>query len=107
MSRDSVGSPQNNREVAGTGKQPAIWSSDAMQMIHRTILRIAPTQLPVLLTGESGTGKEIAARKVHNLSRASAKNMVVLDCAAIPPALMESEVFGHVKGSFTGAIQDH
>jgi len=85
---------------------PSIWASAAMQQIHTTIERIAPTRLPILLTGESGTGKEIVAHEIHRLSKQANQPMVVVDCAAIPPTLMESELFGHVKGAFTGAIQD-
>jgi DNA-binding NtrC family response regulator len=80
-----------------------VWTSKAMSNIFDTIQRIGPTRLPVLITGESGTGKEVVAKAVHAASKRSAHRMVVVDCAAIPPSLMESELFGHLKGAFTGA----
>ena len=80
-----------------------VWTSDSMAQIQRTIERIGPTTLPVLITGESGTGKEVVARALHSASNRSTKQLVVVDCAAIAPTLMESELFGHQKGAFTGA----
>lgn len=85
----------------------AVWTSAAMIRVHRTVEKIGPTHLPVLITGESGTGKEIVARAVHRLSKQSEQPMIVVDCTAIPPTLMESELFGHVRGAFTGAVQSH
>jgi DNA-binding NtrC family response regulator len=80
-----------------------VWVSQSMRTIQATIQRIGPTQLPVLITGESGTGKEVIARALHTASVHSHKRLVVVDCAAISPTLMESELFGHLKGAFTGA----
>ncbi len=74
-----------------------------MSSIFQAVERLGPTPLPVLITGESGTGKEVVAQSVHAASARSNKKMVVVDCAAIPPNLMESELFGHRKGAFTGA----
>jgi DNA-binding NtrC family response regulator len=76
-----------------------------MQDIFNRIRRVAPTQATVLIEGESGTGKELVARALHSLSPRSNKKFVAVNCAALSPQLMESELFGHEKGSFTGATQ--
>jgi len=81
----------------------AIWTSPEMAGMRSTIDRIAMTTLPVLITGESGTGKEVIARAIHSASQRRDRRMVVVDCAAIAPTLLESELFGHKKGAFTGA----
>lgn len=81
----------------------AIWTSPDMAAIRSTIDRIAMTSLPVLITGESGTGKEVIARAIHSSSQRKRASLVVVDCAAIAPTLLESELFGHKKGAFTGA----
>jgi PAS domain S-box-containing protein len=80
--------------------------SPRMQHIVELIHKIAPTESTVLITGESGTGKELAARGIHSLSGRRDKLMVVVNCAAIPANLIESELFGHVRGAFTGAVSD-
>ncbi len=78
--------------------------SKPMQEIFDTIRQVAPTDAPALLTGESGTGKELAARAIHSLSARKNGPFIAVNCAALPEALMESEIFGHEKGSFTGAV---
>lgn len=80
-----------------------IGGSAAIQQVRDTIARVAPLPTTVLLTGESGTGKEVAARSLHALSDRAAKPFVPVNCAAIPPDVIESELFGHIKGAFTGA----
>ncbi|MBM4321303.1 MAG: FHA domain-containing protein, partial [Deltaproteobacteria bacterium] len=78
-------------------------SSLAMREIFAVLERVAPTEATVLIEGESGTGKELVAREIHERSRRSAGPLIVFDCSAVPRELIESELFGHVKGAFTGA----
>lgn len=80
--------------------------SAAMQRIQETIDRVADTDVTILLHGESGTGKELVARVLHDKSRRSGGPFVAVNCAALPDSLLESELFGHVKGAFTGALAD-
>ncbi len=80
--------------------------SPAMQEIRRLIGKLARNQAPVFVSGESGTGKELAARAIHARSPRADRPFVAVNCGAIPQELMESEFFGHVKGSFTGAVRD-
>lgn len=84
-----------------------IGGSKAMQHVYDQIGRVAPTAATVLITGESGTGKELAAQTVHDLSRRHKEAFLAVNCGAISPQLIESELFGHEKGSFTGATRDH
>ena len=79
--------------------------SRPMQEVFGLIERIAPSNVSVLVTGESGTGKELVARTLHDLSERKGRPFVAVNCAAIPETLMESELFGHEKGSFTGAVE--
>ncbi|HXJ39952.1 MAG TPA: sigma 54-interacting transcriptional regulator, partial [Bryobacteraceae bacterium] len=81
-----------------------VGQSPAFRALTDTILRVAPTDATVLITGESGTGKELAARAVHSHSQRRHKPLVKVNCAAISPGLVESELFGHVRGAFTGAL---
>ncbi|WP_035742751.1 sigma-54-dependent transcriptional regulator [Haematobacter missouriensis] len=83
-----------------------IGSSPAMRQIYQTIRAVAPSTATVFITGESGTGKELAAMAIHEGSRRAAGPFIALNCGAIPPDLLESEVFGHLRGSFTGALSD-
>lgn len=82
-----------------------VGSSKKMQEIFALIERVAPSNVSVLITGESGTGKEVVARTLHELSPRRNKAFVAVNCAAIPETLIESEIFGHEKGAFTGAIE--
>ncbi len=82
-----------------------IAASEAMLAVCRMIEKIAPTDVTTLLLGESGTGKELLARALHRLSPRAEQNFVAINCAAIPENLLESELFGHEKGAFTGAVK--
>jgi DNA-binding NtrC family response regulator len=95
------------REEVGTvqGFGSLIGASETMQAVYRTILRVAGKRHPVLILGESGTGKELVARAIHAYSPWHDKPFVPIDCGALPPTLIESELFGHVRGAFTGADQ--
>ncbi len=77
--------------------------SDKVQQLIETIMQVAPTDISVLISGESGTGKELIAKAVHTLSRRRDEPLITVNCGAIPEGILESELFGHEKGSFTGA----
>ncbi|TWU45016.1 Transcriptional regulatory protein QseF [Novipirellula aureliae] len=83
-----------------------IGQSEPMQELLKIVDRVAQSDTSVLITGESGTGKEVVARAIHTHSRRAANNFQVIDCTAIPESLFESVLFGHAKGSFTGAVKD-
>jgi PAS domain S-box-containing protein len=93
--KDEIRSIQNPAGL--TGKSPA------MQQVCALIRQVAPTNSTVLVTGETGTGKELVARAIHHQSPRQEKTLITVNCAALPPELIESELFGHVKGAFTGA----
>ena len=83
-----------------------VGSSASMQRVNQLVQQIAATDVTVLIEGESGTGKEITARAIHEKSRRSAHPFVAVNCAGLPDSLIEAELFGHVRGAFTGAVND-
>ena len=82
-----------------------VGSSPVLQSVLSSVVKVAPTDTTILISGETGTGKELIARAIHKRSRRSNQAFVSINCAAIPPSLIASELFGHEKGAFTGAVQ--
>jgi two-component system nitrogen regulation response regulator NtrX len=102
--RGAVAQGRVARELApGTEPPPLLGDSASMRRVREEIARVAPSHATVLVEGESGTGKELVARRLHHLSDRARQPFVRVNCAAIPEELIESELFGHEKGSFTGA----
>src|SRR5207253_3511090 len=95
--REEIDKASMFEEIVGT--------SPVLQTVLSRLSKVAPTDSSVLITGETGTGKELIARAIHRRSTRSARAFVSVNCAAIPPALIPSELFGHEKGAFTGATQ--
>ncbi len=94
--------------LASSGHFGHLWGKSApMQRIYEQISRVAGTSVTVFITGESGTGKEVVAQTVHDISRRRKRPFLAVNCGAISPNLIESEIFGHEKGSFTGAERQH
>src|SRR5258708_7281985 len=99
---------RENRELRQrTGGNEIVWQSDAMRRVMAQITRVAAGESRVCILGETGTGKELVARAVHDGSPRSKNPFVTLNCAAVPQELIESELFGHEKGAFTGAASRH
>lgn len=98
---------KNDGDSSGShGYQGFIGSSQTMQAVYRTIDSAAASKASIFITGESGTGKEVCAEAIHATSKRGDKPFIAINCAAIPKDLIESELFGHVKGAFTGAATD-
>jgi DNA-binding NtrC family response regulator len=103
--REKTQQLEKRLEIAETRLAP-VFKSKVMQEIHELIQAMAPSDANVLITGESGVGKEVIANVIHSHSRRANKPMVKLNCAAFPQAMIESELFGYVRGAFTGAMND-
>jgi DNA-binding NtrC family response regulator len=97
------GEPETDHVIAIDGGDSFVCRSPSLQLIRRDLMKIAPADLPVLITGETGTGKELIARTVHQASGRRAQPFVAVNCASMPPSLIHAELFGFEKGAFTGA----
>jgi two-component system, NtrC family, response regulator AlgB len=104
---NQVASLKENMERLGGEDDPFQSVNITMQRFIETAKKVAPTEAIVLLRGESGTGKSVFARAIHNWSNRATKPMAVVACPAVPHDLLESEIFGHVKGAFTGAVKEN
>lgn len=105
--QQSLGKENMQLRVAleqGQRASDIVGTCEPMQEVYRLIERTAPTDKPILIQGESGTGKELVAKALHRSSNLSDKPLVVINCAALPETLLETELFGHEKGAFTGAV---
>jgi DNA-binding NtrC family response regulator len=99
---------EENRELRGTlGKHELVWKGEGMSRLMTQLERVAASETRVCILGETGTGKELVARTLHQKSQRSSGPFITLNCAAVPAELIESELFGHEKGSFTGAAARH
>lgn len=108
LDRVAASTPAEPAPGDGEGGVAGMWGESAcMRRVYEQIARVAPTKATALLVGESGTGKELAAQAIHRLSRRKSRPLVAVNCGAISPTLIESELFGHERGSFTGADRLH
>jgi DNA-binding NtrC family response regulator len=107
MNSVSFGLPVRPAPFLLSATESLLGNSVAMQEVFRLIERVGPTEASVLLTGESGSGKELAAQMIHECSVRRGKPFIAINCGAIPAGLIEAELFGYEKGSFTGAVRAH
>ena len=107
FAEDRLYSNQDIAQNMGVNEHPLHFESSEMRSIVGILPRLARSQANILIFGESGTGKELIANLLHQLSFRSEKNFIAVNCAAIPETLLESELFGHERGSFTGAVNRH
>ncbi|MDX2009431.1 MAG: sigma 54-interacting transcriptional regulator [Myxococcaceae bacterium] len=105
VEREAVSSPAAIPVTTRFGR--ALGQSEAMRRVFHQAQRLAQSEVPVLIEGETGTGKEVLAESLHEASRRAAGPFVVFDCTTVPAGLLESSLFGHEKGAFTGAVQQH
>ncbi|HKC62355.1 MAG TPA: sigma-54 dependent transcriptional regulator [Pyrinomonadaceae bacterium] len=106
LARSTHSRAEEKRERTYISDIDLVGRSAAFVQLMKLVGRVAPTDLPVLVEGESGTGKEVVARAIHRRSRRSERPFIAVNCGAIPSELIESELFGHVRGAFTGAERD-
>jgi DNA-binding NtrC family response regulator len=104
--RESARRKAEPAEFPGLPSEGIIGRSAAMLRVYKQIAQASASDMPVLITGETGTGKELVARAIHRHSRRAAQQFVAVNCGALAESLLESELFGHVRGSFTGAVSD-
>ena len=105
--RDSAGAERRAEQISGPYEQGGLLGrSPVMIGLYKEIARVAPTRSTILIVGESGAGKELVARSIHQHSTRSTGSFVAVNCGALTETLLEAELFGHVKGSFTGAVND-
>src|ERR1700743_2667199 len=107
MNSVSFGLPERSAPPAVSAMEAMLGNSAAMQEVFRLIERVGPTEAAVLLTGESGSGKELAAQMIHACSARRGKPFIAINCGAIPAGLIEAELFGYEKCSFTEAVLSH
>jgi two-component system response regulator HydG len=107
MNSVSFGLSERSAAFPLSATESLLGNSVAMQEVFRLIERVGPTEASVLLTGESGSGKELAAQMIHECSARRSKPFIAINCGAIPAGLIEAELFGYEKGSFTGAVRGH
>ena len=99
--------PTEAETDAGSGELFVWGESPSMMHLYEMVERVAPTRANVLLIGESGTGKEVVAQRLHQRSQRPGKPFIAINCGAIPAGLIEAELFGHERGSFTGAVRSN
>ena len=104
---EDLGGNGDDNTADKSGRGLLIGESRPMQKLYRLIRKCAPSGASIFVSGESGSGKELVAQTIHQLSERAGRDFVALNCSALTPELMESELFGHKKGSFTGAVRDH